>query len=111
LLLRRLAVLALVLLLLSATGCDTLVDTPEEQFARDIKTLEASYREGQTTRASLQARGLTADSKSCAEMYAATGASEHSEDTKEFAAKRQAYFSNGCLGLPKPTASTTTTRA
>jgi len=85
------------------------VTSAEKQFTIDLKTLDTAWRQGGEARKSLLSKGLTADDKSCHEIYAATGASDHPEDSKEFAVKRQAYFLNGCLGLPKPGSSPSTT--
>src|SRR6266536_1587723 len=104
----RKALLCLIALALplAVMGCD--YPTPEQQFTKDLKTLDTAWQQGGEARKSLLSKGLTADDKSCREIYAATGASDHPGDTKEFAAKRQAYFVNGCLGLPKPGSSSST---
>lgn len=102
----------MIALALAATGCDALTGpSPEERFTTNLKTLETAWHQGGEARKSLLSKGLTADDKSCHEIYAATGASDHPEDTKEFAAKRLAYFINGCLGLPKPGSSPSTSAA
>jgi hypothetical protein len=93
------AIVCLIALAFVAAGC---IPTPEERFTRDLKTLDTAWQQGGEARKSLLSKGLTADNKSCQEIYTATGASDHPEDSKEFAAKRLAYFMNGCLGLPKP---------
>jgi hypothetical protein len=101
----RKVVVCLIALAFVATGC---YPTPEEQFTRDLRTLDTAWQQGGEARKSLLSKGLTADTKSCAEIYSATGASDHPQDSKQFAAKRQAYFINGCLGLPKPGSATST---
>jgi hypothetical protein len=98
----------LCLIALAICGCG-LTPTPEQQFTKDLKTLDTTWQQGGEARKSLLSKGLTADDKSCREIYAATAASDHPEDGKEFAAKRQAYFVNGCLGLPKPGSSPSST--
>ncbi len=93
-----LIVLALVAPAVGQWGRALTGPSPEEQFATDLKHLDAAWRQGGEARKSLLSKGLTADDKSCHEIYAATGASRHPEDAKEFAAKRQAYFLNGSVG-------------
>src|SRR6266536_3677658 len=102
------ALLCLIALVLAATGCEP-IPTPEQQFTKDLKTLDTAWQQGGEARKSLLSKGLTADNQSCHEIYAATSASDHPADSKEFAAKRQAYFVNGCLGLPKPGSSPSST--
>jgi hypothetical protein len=107
----------LILFALAAAGCGSLGRAlngppPEERFKKDLQTLDTAWGQGGEARKSLLSKGLTADDKSCREIYEATGASDHPSDTKEFAGKRLAYFVNGCLGLPRPgTAPTTRTSA
>ena len=104
----RKALVCLIALTLVATGCGP---SSSEQFAADLRHLDTAWQQGGDARKSLLSKGLTADNKSCHEIYAATAASDHPLDTKEFAAKRLAYFINGCLGLPKPGNSPSTSAA
>ncbi len=74
------ALLCLIVPTLAATGCKAVGHaitgpSPEEQLATDLKHLDAAWQEAGEACKSLLSRGLTADDKSCHEIYAATGAS------------------------------------
>jgi len=85
-----------VLLAIALIGCGSM-DPP-------LTRLERVYQDGLRSRASLQAHGLTADKQRCKDMYQASDAEERlaPSDNPEFQHQHFDYFTNGCLGLPRP---------
>jgi hypothetical protein len=92
------------LCLLALPACDP----TGTSFESRMKDLDETYQRGVTARKSLLGKALAADDKSCRQMYTASGAASESRvsglHSKEFEAQRTAYFVNGCLGLPQPSA-------